>query len=154
MNTRIPTAWMEMILVRRTTRLVGDNKIKQETFGLWDEHNIKLLVGAKSPSSIHCENYISCLNIGDRLKVKGILRIKGLKISLVVKEVEAVNIESKESLPEQEDSSSEGPNFEEPSSGNESSDFGEMSTSRNQSGQITTGLPFPSGRVQVTSAWI
>src|SRR5690554_678298 len=101
MNIHIPTAWMKIKIVRTATRTVGENLTKKETFGLWDGHEVEIVVNPTSPSSVLRYAYITGFEVGDEIKVKGELRIKELKLSLIVQQMNYADIGDKESAPEE-----------------------------------------------------
>ncbi|KAG0250862.1 hypothetical protein BG011_008033 [Mortierella polycephala] len=103
MNIHIPTAWMKITIVRTATRTVGGNLTKKETFGLWDGHEFEIVVDPTSPSSVLRYASITGFEVGHEIKVKGELRIKELKLSLIVQQMNCANIGDKESAPEEEE---------------------------------------------------
>ncbi|KAG0247731.1 hypothetical protein BG011_001013 [Mortierella polycephala] len=103
MDIRFPTDGVKMTIVRKTTRLVGENTIKHETFGLWNGHIIKLLVGSTSLTKDQYERYVSGLNLGDQIEVEG-----KLQMSLVLKKVNDANFAQEESSSGNENSNHGG----------------------------------------------
>ncbi|KAG0248226.1 hypothetical protein BG011_000330 [Mortierella polycephala] len=94
MNIHVPTTWMKITIVRTSTRTVGGNLTKKEIFGLWDGHEVEIVVDPTSPSSVPRHAYITSFEVGNEIEVKGALQVAGSSITLIVQQMRNTNVSS------------------------------------------------------------